>query len=38
MSGSAFEGFLSMRRMVALFEPVAVVQAMMDFEAALANA
>ncbi len=38
MSASAFEGFLSTPRMLALFEPTSVVQAMMDFEAALAKA
>jgi len=38
MSASAFEGFLSTPRMLALFEPASVVQAMMDFEAALAKA
>lgn len=35
---SAFEGFLSTPRMLALFEPASVLQAMLDFEAALARA
>lgn len=38
MSASAFEGFLSTPEMLALFEPASVVQAMMNFEAALAGA
>ena len=35
---TAFEGFLSTPSMTALFEPTSVVQAMMDFESALAKA
>lgn len=38
MSGSAFEGFLSTPQMLAVFGEQSVVQAMMDFEAALARA
>jgi len=38
MAASAFEGFLSTPQMLAVFEPGAVVQAMLDFEAALARA
>jgi len=34
MSASAFEGFLSTPRMLALFEPASVVQAMMDYDEA----
>lgn len=38
MSASAFEGFLSTPQMLAVFGEQSVVQAMMDFEAALARA
>ena len=38
MSGSAFEGFLSTPQMLAVFGEQSVMQAMMDFEAALARA
>ena len=38
MPASAFEGFLSTPAMLALFEPASLVQAMLDFEAALATA
>jgi len=38
MSHSVFDGFLSTPQMQQLFSPVAIVQAMMDFEAALARA
>jgi 3-carboxy-cis,cis-muconate cycloisomerase len=38
MSAPAFEGFLSTPEMMAVFDTAAVVQAMMDFEAALARA
>lgn len=38
MSVLVFEGFLSTPEMVAVFDQTAVVQAMMDFEAALARA
>jgi 3-carboxy-cis,cis-muconate cycloisomerase len=38
MSAPAFEAFLSTPEMLAVFDTTAVVQAMMDFEAALAQA
>jgi 3-carboxy-cis,cis-muconate cycloisomerase len=38
MSALVFEGFLSTPEMLAVFDTAAVVQAMMDFEAALARA
>jgi 3-carboxy-cis,cis-muconate cycloisomerase len=38
MPASAFEGFLSTPAMLALFEPASLVQAMLDFEAALSTA
>ncbi|MEF7613845.1 lyase family protein [Aquincola sp. MAHUQ-54] len=38
MSASAFEGFLSTPQMLAVFGEEAIVQGMMDFEAALARA
>src|SRR5205814_9927498 len=38
MSASVFEGFLSTPEMLEVFSEAAIVQAMMDFEAALAHA
>ena len=38
MSASVFEGFLSTPEMLEVFSETAIVQAMMDFEAALAHA